>query len=243
MRVVETVSFGMRAVVASVVVHGTIAAAVATRVLLETPPRTEPVLQLIDIQREPAAIPLVPAPPPPEPAAPATLDSHPHHAATASLPSARVLTTNPQVAQLTAAPVTVIVGPSTAPPSFTIALPNVSGGEGGAGGNGGGPKGATKREADVFDMSGPSALADRIYGPTPVYPREAQEARIEGDVPLLILVDTTGRVVDVRVQRKAGYGLDEAAMNAVRQWTFKPRSLNGLPIAVRVQWTMHFRLD
>jgi protein TonB len=177
----------------------------------------------------------------------ASLDSRAHHAVTPPLPSPPAATPAAPVAN---EPMPAIVGaPVNDLPVFRISLG--SGGSGGSGGTGtgtvapglGAASARASEPAEILDVSSASALADRLYGPSPVYPQDAQAARIEADVPLLLLVDTAGHVADVRVQRRAGYGLDEAAVAAVREWTFKPRTVDGHATAVRVQWTMHFRLD
>jgi protein TonB len=240
----ETASFGMRALLASALVHGTIVAVVATEVHL-APPREPPPVTLLDVLSEPP--PLVVAAPPELPtllpvAAP-TLTPRPRTASVPSPPSApRSVAPAKDAKPVAAAPPETVTGPATAPPSCTMAMPVITSGTGG-GGSAPTPSARATREAKVLDESGASALADRVYGPSPSYPLEAQRARVEADIPLLILVDTTGRVVDVRIERRAGYGLDEAAEKAVRQWTFRPRRVDGEPVAVRVQWTMQFHLD
>ena len=65
----------------------------------------------------------------------------------------------------------------------------------------------------------------------PVYPREAKKKHIKGDVILRVLVDKQGQVVDVAVI-KGDPMFTEAAMDAVKQWRFKPYLLNGEPIEV-----------
>ena len=58
--------------------------------------------------------------------------------------------------------------------------------------------------------------------PDAVYPPDALRDRIEGSVGLEITIDERGAVVDARVTQPAGHGFDEAALAAVRQWTFEP---------------------
>lgn len=75
-----------------------------------------------------------------------------------------------------------------------------------------------------------------------VYPARARAAEIEGDVEVEIVVDTRGRVVDARVARPAGYGLDEAALVAVRGYRFSPASRDGAAVRVRMRWSVQFQL-
>ena len=237
----ETASFGVRAVVASALVHGTIAGVFVTRAV--TTGRVDAPLVIIEVEPEPD--PPRPVPPDPPlvlpPAAP-TLSAPPRQDAVSRPRPASDRILAQAVEPTAAATPAVLAAPSTPLPSFTIAIPLTSSGTG----NGGAvsrDEGTATRDADVVEISGDSALADRLYGPTPSYSREAQEARVEADLPLLILVDTAGHVSDAKVQRRAGYGLDEAALKAVRQWTFRPRLKDGHPVAVRVRWTMQFRLE
>jgi TonB family protein len=76
------------------------------------------------------------------------------------------------------------------------------------------------------------------------YTPEAMKAHIEGTVVLECVVRADGTVGDVRVAQSLDsvYGLDTAAVNALKQWTFKPGTKDGKPVAVRVQISMNFSL-
>jgi protein TonB len=69
-------------------------------------------------------------------------------------------------------------------------------------------------------------LARRIE---PVYHPLAVRASVQGTVILEAIVDKEGRVADVRVLRSAHRLLDDAAIEAVRQWQYVPLVLNGIP--------------
>jgi TonB family protein len=64
----------------------------------------------------------------------------------------------------------------------------------------------------------------------PQYTQEALLARLEGTVTVETSVGADGRILDVRARTSLGLGLDEAAVNAVRQWTFSPATRQGSPI-------------
>ena len=51
-----------------------------------------------------------------------------------------------------------------------------------------------------------------------------------------------GRAQQVRVQRSLGMGLDEKAIEAVRQWKFEPAKLNGQAVPVQINVEVNFRL-
>jgi protein TonB len=76
----------------------------------------------------------------------------------------------------------------------------------------------------------------------PVYPAIAQAARIEGVVILEAVIGADGRVSQVRLLRSIPL-LDQAAMDAVRQWVFTPTLLNGEPVPVVMTVTVAFQLQ
>ena len=77
----------------------------------------------------------------------------------------------------------------------------------------------------------------------PAYPEEARKARISGIVILEVIIDHTGAVKDVTVLKPLPFGLSEAAVDAVKQWTFAPGTLDGKPVDVLFNLTMNFKLD
>jgi protein TonB len=77
----------------------------------------------------------------------------------------------------------------------------------------------------------------------PVYPVIAQQARVQGAVILEALIDVTGRVQNVKVLRTDSPLLDEAALQAVRQWRYSPTELNGVPVPVLMTIFVRFTLE
>lgn len=77
----------------------------------------------------------------------------------------------------------------------------------------------------------------------PVYPEVARKARVSGIVILEAVIDRTGAVKDVRVLEGLPFGLDEAAVDAVKQWRFAPATLNGQPVDVLFNLTVSFKID
>ncbi len=80
-----------------------------------------------------------------------------------------------------------------------------------------------------------------IYCPQPEYSEEARKARYQAKVSLWAVVDTEGRVRDVRVVRKAGMGLDEQAIATVQGWRFKPaeRNARSVPVYMTIEIDFH----
>jgi TonB family protein len=76
----------------------------------------------------------------------------------------------------------------------------------------------------------------------PVYPPIAQSARVQGVVIVEATIGENGVVRDARILRSIPL-LDEAALEAVRQWVFEPTLLNGVPVPVIMTVTVQFRLE
>ena len=76
----------------------------------------------------------------------------------------------------------------------------------------------------------------------PVYPPVAQRARVEGVVILEAVIDAQGRVASVRILRSIAL-LDQAAVDAVRQWRFTPALLNEQAVPIFLTVTVNFTLQ
>jgi protein TonB len=81
----------------------------------------------------------------------------------------------------------------------------------------------------------------KIKDARPLYPSIAQAARVEGMVIIETTIGPTGRVLDARVIKSIPL-LDDAALEAVRQWEFTPTLLNGSPVPVVLTVTVSFKL-
>jgi TonB family protein len=77
----------------------------------------------------------------------------------------------------------------------------------------------------------------------PIYPEEARKARITGIVIVKAIISRDGVVKDVQVLKPLPFGLDQAAVDAVKQWTFKPATLAGKPVDVYFNLTINFKLS
>jgi protein TonB len=76
----------------------------------------------------------------------------------------------------------------------------------------------------------------------PVYPPIAQSARVQGVVIIEATIGADGRVKEAKVLRGQPL-LDQAALDAVKQWTFTPTLLNGVPVPVIMTVTVNFTLQ
>ena len=108
---------------------------------------------------------------------------------------------------------------------------------------------AAKAKADAAARArarrAPVRVGGQIKPPTkvkdvkPVYPAIAQSARVAGAVTIEATIGEDGKVVDARVVRSVPL-LDQAALDAVRQWEYMPSLLNGVPVPVLVTVTINF---
>jgi protein TonB len=93
----------------------------------------------------------------------------------------------------------------------------------------------------VVHVGGDIKPPRKVVDVAPVYPPLARAARVEGIVILEAVIAEDGSVRDVRVLRPQAL-LDEAAIEAVRQWRFTPTLLNGQPVPVVMTITVAFQL-
>lgn len=108
--------------------------------------------------------------------------------------------------------------------------PGVGPGEGG--GIGGG----------VFHVGGGVSAPKAIYSPDPEYSEEARKAKYQGTCVLWLVVGPDGRPRDIKVTRTLGLGLDEKAIEAVRNWKFEPAMKDGKPVSVEISVEVDFHL-
>jgi TonB family protein len=81
-----------------------------------------------------------------------------------------------------------------------------------------------------------------ISGVEPIYPGEEKKNGISGVVILELTIKEDGSVSDVRVIKPVSVGLDQAAVDAVRQWRFQPATKDGKPVEVLFNITINFKL-
>jgi len=103
----------------------------------------------------------------------------------------------------------------------------------GSGGNtGGGPR----------RIGGGVSAPQVIYSVEPEFSEEARKAKVAGNVLVNLWVDTSGNPSHVRVIRGVGMGLDEKAIEAVRQYKFRPAMENGKPVLVELNIEVNFQI-
>jgi periplasmic protein TonB len=103
----------------------------------------------------------------------------------------------------------------------------------GSGGNmGGGPR----------RIGGGVSAPEVIYSVEPEFSEEARKAKVAGNVLVSLWVEPNGLPSHVRVVRGVGMGLDEKAVEAVKQYKFKPAMENGKPVEVELNIEVNFQI-
>lgn len=227
----------------SFVLHGLALAAIAA---ISTGHVPEPIAVMMAEVVQPEATP--PPPPPPPPA-----EATPQRA-----PRARANTPSPAAPSPSSDAPTE--GSADALPDYGIALAGVSNGPGGIAVPVGDP-GGVRRDPGATRVAtrtlAPTTNEERSPGhrcreedtiprqrsmPRVVYTNDALAQHIEGRVRLSIELDDEGRVTDATVLSSLGHGLDEAALDAVRNARFEPATHCGRPVRTTFVLGVRFKL-
>ena len=135
------------------------------------------------------------------------------------------------------------IGPPSNGPGSGGGIGSGSGGGVGSGKGGGfGPGEGGGVGGGVFRVGGGVSAPALLFKKEPEYSEEARKAKYQGTVLLYIEVDPSGRATNIKVQRSLGLGLDEKAIEAVKQWKFKPGYKDGKPVTVAATIEVNFRL-
>jgi len=227
----------------SVIVHAAIVilvllllAARAARPDLTPPPRMDVFLRMPAILSPPPAV----APPPLRTSVenPSPVPQPPRHAQVAASAS-----------EIQAA--APLVTPSGLEAELATSQDAVSEGAAGgadavvAGGSDGGSSAGTAKAAS--SERGPFRVGDgiarpvKIYDVKPIYPQPAMAKQVGGSVVIEATIGADGKVNNARVLRSVTE-LDQAALDAVRQWEYEPSRLNGVAVAVIMVIVVTFSL-
>jgi TonB family protein len=94
----------------------------------------------------------------------------------------------------------------------------------------------------VYHVGEGVSAPKRIYTPDPQFSEAARRAKYQGTCVLDLIVDAQGRTRDVHVVRSLGMGLDENAVEAVKQWRFQPSMKDGRLVDVEINVEVNFHL-
>jgi protein TonB len=115
-------------------------------------------------------------------------------------------------------------------------------GLGSGNGNGIGPGSGGNTGGGVMHIGGSVRPPVLTFQPDPEFSEEARKAKFSGNVQVYLIVDEQGNPSHVRVVRGVGMGLDEKAVEAVRQYKFKPAMQNGKPVKVDLYIDVNFQI-
>jgi TonB family protein len=107
---------------------------------------------------------------------------------------------------------------------------------------GAGAPGAPPPPGAPLRVGGAIKTPTKIQHVNPVYPQEAQDAKVSGMVIIEATINTEGSVDSAKVLKSIPL-LDQAAVDAVKQWRFTPTILNGAPVPVIMTVTVNFTLQ
>ncbi|HXU32885.1 MAG TPA: energy transducer TonB [Thermoanaerobaculia bacterium] len=123
-------------------------------------------------------------------------------------------------------------------------------------GLGDGPDSGFDGPGNGSEIPGPAVVSDQPYKLTgaiarpvllsriePLYPEVARRAHQGGTVILQTVIDESGRVINVEVVKGLGFGLQQAAIEAVSKWRFQPATMNGRAVKVFFNLTVQFSLN
>jgi protein TonB len=109
-------------------------------------------------------------------------------------------------------------------------------------GNGIGPGSGGNTGGGVYHIGGSVKPPVVTLQVDPEFSEEARKAKFSGNVLVYLIVDEQGNPSHVRVVRGIGMGLDEKAVEAVRQYKFKPATQNGKPVKVDLTIDVNFQI-
>ncbi len=115
-------------------------------------------------------------------------------------------------------------------------------GIGSGNGSGIGPGSGGNTGGGIRRIGGGVSAPVIIFQPEPEFSEEARKAKVAGNVLVYLQVDPTGKPIHLRVLRGIGLGLDEKALEAVRQYRFKPAMENGHPVTVEMNVEVNFQI-
>jgi len=138
---------------------------------------------------------------------------------------------------------TGIPGPPSSGPGTGGGIGTGTGGGVGPGKGGGvGPGEGGGIGGGIFRVGGGVSAPTIVYRVEPTYSEEARKAKYQGVVVLSAIVRKDGSIEIIKVVRGLGLGLDENAIQALKQWKFRPGMRNGIPVDVALNIEVNFSL-
>ncbi len=94
----------------------------------------------------------------------------------------------------------------------------------------------------IFHVGGGTSAPRAVYSPEPEFSEEARKAKYQGVCLIGLIVGTDGRPSNIHVLSSLGMGLDEKAIEAVKNWKFEPAMRDGHPVRVEIAVEVDFHL-
>ena len=104
------------------------------------------------------------------------------------------------------------------------------------------PVAAVPQPPKPVQVGGVIRRPTKVGGPDPLYPPMARAAGVQGIVIIEATIGADGGIINARILRSVPL-LDQAALEAVRQWRYTPTLLNGVPVPVIMTVTVSFTLS
>ena len=95
----------------------------------------------------------------------------------------------------------------------------------------------------IYHVGGDVSAPTLVFAPDPQYSEKARQAKYQGVCVVSLIVDEQGNPMRVQVVRHLGMGLDQKAVEAVKNYRFKPAIRFGKPVPVAVNIEVNFRIN
>jgi TonB family protein len=93
-----------------------------------------------------------------------------------------------------------------------------------------------------MSVGGGVSAPQLIHSVQPEFTDEARQAKYQGAVEIQLIVDSNGNPENIQIVKHLGMGLDQKAIDAVRQYKFHPAMYQGHPVPVRLVVDVDFHL-
>jgi TonB family protein len=118
----------------------------------------------------------------------------------------------------------------------------LGGGIGAGHGSGAGPGSGGGYGGGLMSVGGGVSAPQLLKSVDPEFTEDARRQNYQGSVSIKLIVDSQGNPQDVRLLSHLGMGLDEKAIEAVRQYRFRPAMYQGHPVSVQILIDVDFHL-
>jgi protein TonB len=102
--------------------------------------------------------------------------------------------------------------------------------------------GSAEKLGKIFDVSQLDRQPQAVFQPAPVFPVDMKSSYSESRVTLEFIITAKGDVILPRAVSSEHRRFEDAAINGVQKWKFKPGSRGGRPVNTRTQITITFRV-